>query len=218
MQSKTDDFSLENYRLTLELAKEKSYVFKRFKDVDFFKKQEEKSILMRHDVDSQIDIAVEMASIENKLNISSTYFIRMHSHTYNPLCIKDTKKIQKISNLGHEIGFHYEPDYYSLLNIEFESTIKNEIEILEKITNSKIISFAPHEPTRTGIKNLDIDLDLKKEAYDEQLFKNFKYISDSSCRWREGSMRYHIENETYKNLYILTHPNWWYANSPIENY
>jgi len=218
MQSKTDDFSLKNYESTLKLAKEKGYAFKCFKDIDFSKKDKEKSILMRHDVDSQIDIAVAMASIEKMLDIKSTYFIRMHSHTYNPLCIKDTKKIQEISSLGHEIGFHYEPDYYNLLNIDFESTIRNEIKILEKIVNSKIISFAPHEPTRTGIKTLDISLDLKKEAYDERLFKNFKYISDSSCRWREGSMRYHIENETYKNLYILTHPNWWYTNSPIENY
>ena len=218
MQSKADDFSLKNYEYTLSLAKEKGYIFKRFKDIDFYKEEKEKSILMRHDVDSQLDIAVKMAFIENKLNIMSTYFIRMHSHSYNPLCIKDTKKIQKIASLGHEIGFHYEPDYYSLLNIDFESTIKNEIQILGSITSTKIISFAPHEPTRTGIKSLDINLDLKKEAYDELLFKKFKYISDSSCRWREGSMRSHIKNETYKNIYILTHPQWWYANSPIENY
>ena len=206
MQSKEDDFSLENYKNTLKLAKEKGYKFKTFKETSFLKKEKSMSILMRHDVDTQLDMAVEMALIEKSLDIKATYFIRMHSHCYNPLCIKDTRKIQKIARLGHEIGFHYEPDYYDLADIDFENTIKNEIEILENISKSKIISFAPHEPTRTGIKKLNIALDYKKEAYDEMLFKKFKYISDSSCRWREGSMRYHIENETDKNLYILTQP------------
>jgi hypothetical protein len=124
--------------------------------------------------------------------------------------------------LGHEIGLHYEPDYYSLLNIEFEKYFLQELSFLSDLVGDQIISVAPHEPTRTGTFKLDKEIIDKNnfliEAYDNELLKNFKYISDSSCRWREGSLYYHVKKMEYKKLYVLTHPYWWYNDSPIENY
>jgi hypothetical protein len=182
----------------------------------------DRAIILRHDIDTQLDIAVKMAEIESRSSISSTFFVRFHSHAYNPLCIKDARKIQKIAQLGHEIGLHYEPDYYSLIGRSFHDFVRNEIDLLSAISDQKVKCVAPHEPTRSGIKRIDDDLakelGITTQAYSDTLMSNFKYLSDSSCNWREGSWFYHLNEESYEKMYILTHPYWWYDSSPIENY
>ena len=215
------DFTLDHYSECLSIALKKSY---RFFPLSLYEEAMcvDKCILNRHDVDTQLDVALEMAHIENSLGISSTYFLRFHSHTYNLMNVKHASIVRQISDLGHEIGLHFEPDFYSMIESEFNKCIDSEILLLSEICRNTIKSVAPHEPRRTQKWNLDNDtrkrLDITVEAYDKCLIDNFKYISDSSCNWREGSMFYHIQNETYNKLYILTHPYWWFKNSPIENY
>lgn len=215
------DFTLDHYDRCIRLSKEKGFVF--FKMCESDKTDSyEKTTILRHDIDTQLDVAVKMAEIESNSSVSSTFFVRFHSHAYNPMCIKDARKIQKIASLGHEIGLHYEPDYYSLLGLSFNDFCKSEIELLSAICGNVIKSVAPHEPTRSGIKSIDakiaLSLGITTQAYDDSLMKKFKYLSDSSCNWREGSWFYHLNKETYNKMYILTHPYWWYESSPIENY
>lgn len=216
-----NDFSLANYEKCLDSALKNGYTFYKMKEVNIALDNEQ-SIIMRHDVDTQLDVALEMAKIENKKQVYSTFFIRFHSHAYNPMCLKDAYKIRQISKLGHEIGLHYESDFYSIIDSSAELGMSFEIKLLKEIIGKDIVTIAPHEPTRTGIKHVNTQyaesVGIQFQAYDELFFKNFKYISDSSCRWRDGSMNYHIENKTTKKLYVLTHPYWWYYTSPIENY
>ena len=71
--SQKDDFSLGNYRRCLAVSKDLDYNFypiRSFEDA----LQEEKSIIMRHDVDTQLDVAVKMSKIEREFGIRSTYF------------------------------------------------------------------------------------------------------------------------------------------------
>lgn len=214
-------FTLEHYTHCIQASLEKNYIFHKMSNIDNII-NEDKTIILRHDIDTQLDIAVKMAEIESNLHVSSTFFVRLHSHSYNPLCIKDARKIQKIASLGHEIGLHYEPDYYSLISKSFNDFIKSEMFFLSAICGNDIKCIAPHEPTRTGIKNIDNnlakDLGIITQAYDDVLLSKFKYLSDSNCNWREGSWFYHLNRDSYRKMYILTHPYWWYDNSPIENY
>ena len=210
-----DDFSLKNYKRCLEESLRLEYNFLTMSDFFLGCSNIEKNIILRHDVDTQLDIAVSMSSIEKKLNVSATYFIRLHSHSYNFLCIRDLQKIKQIINNGHEIGLHYESDFYILNNKTIKDSIVMEAKIIEYFCNIKVKSICPHEPTRTNcfhLENVNYN-----QAYDKKIFEKYKYISDSSCRWRDGSFYENI-NEGHKNLYILTHPYWWYNNSPIENY
>jgi len=215
------NFTLDHYNHCIQLSKEKDFVFFKMSEAD---KADlcEKSIVLRHDIDTQLDVAVKMAEIESNLAVSSTFFVRFHSHSYNPMCIKDARKIQRIANLGHEIGLHYEPDYYTLLGMHFNDFVKYELDLLAAICGNSIRCVAPHEPTRSGIKSIDenlaVLLGITTQAYDSKMMNKFKYLSDSSCNWREGSWFYHLSRETYKKMYILTHPYWWYDSSPIENY
>lgn len=210
-----DDFSLKNYKRCLEYSLELGYSF--FTLADFFSNAANaaKNIILRHDIDTQLDMALEMSYIEKSLNLRATYFIRLHSHSYNFLCIKDIRKIKQIIDNGHEIGLHYESDFYLLNNKSINESVKVEVDIIEYFCNIKIKTICPHEPTRTNCFNLEsVNYD---QAYDDKLFKKYKYISDSSCRWRDGSFYENI-SKGHQNLYILTHPYWWYNSSPIENY
>ena len=210
-----DDFSLKNYKRCLEESLRLKYNFLTISDFFLGYSSLEKNIILRHDVDTQLDIAVCMSKIEKDLNISATYFIRLHSHSYNFLCISDLQKIKQIINNGHEIGLHYESDFYILNGKIVKDSISVEAKIIEYFCNIKVKSICPHEPTRTNCFHLEsVDYN---QAYDKKIFEKYKYISDSSCRWRDGSFYENI-NEGHKNLYILTHPYWWYNNSPIENY
>ena len=210
-----DDFSLSNYKRCLAQSLKLGYKFLTISGFFENGNKFDKNIILRHDVDTQLDIAVNMSNIEKSFGIRATYFIRLHSHSYNFLCIKDLKKIKQIINNNHEVGLHYESDFYVLNNKKVKDSIDTAVNIIEYFCGVKVKSICPHEPTRTNCFHLkDINYN---QAYDEILFEKYKYISDSSCRWRDGSFYENIQ-QGHQNLYILTHPYWWYNNSPIENY
>ena len=62
----------------------------------------ESYFIMRHDVDANIQNALAMAQIDARNGIRATYYFRvkpMHFHS---------GIIERIADLGHEIGYHYE--------------------------------------------------------------------------------------------------------------
>jgi hypothetical protein len=172
-----------------------------------------KKLILRHDIDHSIELLEKITNIEHSLGIVSTNFFRIRAKNYNLFSRPSLKVIEKLLNQGHEIGLHYED--LDLKTEKLESLIyflRNEF---GKDT-FKVVS--PHEPSRCGItrqaqwKNLGI----LGDAYDERLMNKFKYISDSSCNWREGCMHNFTSSE--KSMYILTHPIWWYDQHPGECY
>jgi hypothetical protein len=56
----------------------------------------------------------------------------------------------------------------------------------------------------------------KNRCHNSSFFQEYKYLSDSSCNWREGCFSKHVGK--YSHLLVLTHPIWWYNKSPAENY
>jgi hypothetical protein len=172
-----------------------------------------KKLILRHDIDHSIELLEKITNIEHSLGIVSTNFFRIRAKNYNLFSRPSLKAIEKLLNQGHEIGLHYED--LDLKTEKLESLIyflRNEF---GKDT-FKVVS--PHEPSRCGTarqaqwKNLGI----LGDAYDERLMNKFKYISDSSCNWREGCMHNFTSSE--KSMYILTHPIWWYDQHPGECY
>src|SRR5690242_12696176 len=90
------DFTRENYRKILNIAKQK-YTFKFFTD-DL---KENNWILWRHDVDYSPQSAFKLAKIESEQKIFSTYFLLLHSEFYNLLEEEVTECFKKISKMGH---------------------------------------------------------------------------------------------------------------------
>ncbi len=85
-------------------------------DIPFFKmeKNNDKKILfLRHDVDHDPLLALEMAKVEHSLAIKSTYFL-LSTDTLKPWMDSPVLKekffavAKEIQSLGHEIGLHYD--------------------------------------------------------------------------------------------------------------
>ena len=175
----------------------------------------ESCLLIRHDIDFSIELALKVAKIESQIGLRSTFFVRFDAKYYNPFFIPHLEMLHEIKSMGHELGLHYSvyPGSTGLDPTEHVMTQKN---TLEHLLNAPVESGAPHEPSRTiqNSKNPLADL-FKVDAYSDQLMSQFKYISDSGGRWREGNPMNWLEE---KNLYVLIHPFWWFNTSPCENY
>ena len=178
------------------------------------KKPKSKFILMRHDVDLSLKSALKIAEIENSLKIKSTYFIRTNG-IFDVFSGKNSAIIRKISELGHEIGIHYDSDIITKGNFKKEML---DIKLsMEKITKKRIFGASLHKVKTLGIKNeinkLNFaeeylnELGLEYDAYSDIFIRKMKYISDSARKWREGCMCSHIKKEN--KFCILTHPIWW---------
>ena len=61
-------------------------------------------IALRHDVDHNLDVALDLAYYEYKRGFQATYFV-LHDHAYNqdPMF---TEKLLQLQDYGHEIGIH----------------------------------------------------------------------------------------------------------------
>lgn len=213
-----DKFSLKYYNDSILSALKKNYIFTSCKNYDSLDIEDSKVVLLRHDVDFNLENALNIAKIEKDLNITSTFFIRLHARNYNILEYKNFNIIKKIISMGHEIGLHFEPDFYINHNGCISKYIEIEVKFLSSLLNQKIIGASVHEPSRRGniINNEVISkTSLKYESY--LIPKTYKYISDSGGRWREGDLLEWV-NKDINKLYVNTHPVWWYNQTPLENY
>lgn len=211
-----NNFSYKSYKNSVIRYLNSGYKFTTFSQFD--DENQNKKVLMRHDIDFDVKPAYKLAQLENQIGISSTYFFRVTAKNYNILSKSSIEDIESIKNKGHEIGLHldhkqiqpHSNDIGLILNIK---------KLLERELDVVINSFSIHEPSRTS---LEVDggtlekLELKHNAYDKKYFKDIKYISDSGGRWREG----HFDDwlDRVDQIQILTHPLWWYESSPQENY
>lgn len=196
-------------------AKAKGYRFLLLKETDNIDKIK-RCMILRHDVDFSLERAFEMAKIEKKLGIRSTYFIRLHA-PYNPFDFKNYSRIMGIINMGHEIGLHFEAvDMAAISKERAEDIFMKEKEVLERIFDVKIVSCAEHRDfTHIGKLSFfdkadNMALGIRYNAYDKVLMGKVKYISDSLGNWREGCLCNHIGKQD--KLYVLTHPSLWFYN------
>ncbi len=203
------NFTITHYKNTLEKYLRDGYAFS---DLNSFKKFN-KNFIMVHDVDHDIHLCKNFSNVEKDLEISSTYFLRIHATKYNMLSYPSIQEAKNLIKNNHSVGLHYEPNFYKEKN--HTENIKREIELLSNILEYEVKYFNIHEPARTGFDLSNI-LKEKNRCYNSDYFREFKYLSDSSCNWREGCFSNHVGK--WDNILVLTHPFWWYHETPSENY
>lgn len=160
-------------------------------------------ILLRHDVDRLPFNSLKFAQVEHSIGIKGTYYFRVVPESYN------LKIMKNITELGHEIGYHYEDvdlvsrecrvkneklyrkdkEKYNevLIDLAFESFCKN-LEIFRR--NFDIKTICMHGSPRSKFDNKIIwgkyiykDLGLICEPYYDIDFNDFAYFTDTGRRW-----------------------------------
>ena len=201
-----EDFTIDNYKRILQLAKEK-YKFKSFFD---FESNNEKSIILRHDVEFSVPIALRMAEIEHSLEIKSTYFIQLHGDFYNTLEKRTLDTFRQIESLGHELALHFDAHFWEIqdekqlerfLGIDKEvfKTFFGKYPKIFSFHNNNQFTLSCKEPNYSGMINV----------YSPFYMKEIGYTADSTGFWRYEILEDRLKEAKDKILQILIHDGMW---------
>lgn len=199
------EFTFAAYEKLVGLLKKKEFVFSDYHNY----KKNDKTVILRHDIDVDIKKALEMAELENSLGITSTYFVLISSDLYNVFSKKNESLLKKICSLGHTVGLHFDEVKYED-DSDIVSNIEKEADILERCLAQEVTTVSMHRPSQ---KTLNSDYRIKNgsviNSYGTEFFKEFKYVSDSRRNWREDVCQIVNTGGGYNRLHILTHPFWY---------
>ena len=199
------DFTRENYRKLLKLAKQK-YDFCSFEDFS----KSSNPVLWRHDIDFSVHSANALAQIEREENVTATYFIHLHNEFYNVLEKEITELLKNIFSLGHKAGLHFDCHYYGISSVsELEEKLKFERDILEKTFEVPVNVFSYHNTTDEILSFNSDKYAGMINTYSAYFKKEFGYCSDSNGYWRFERLEDVLISGKHKKLQVLTHPAWW---------
>ncbi|AVQ38363.1 hypothetical protein C7M56_06565 [Clostridium botulinum] len=193
-------FTYESYKNLIVQMKNENEVYN-FKTIPSYCKS---GIILRHDVDFDIEKAYILSQIEKNNNVTSTYFILTTSDLYNPNSLKNSNLLREIDNNGFEIGLHFDPSIYGYMtNSELTKKVHYECSILENIIGKNIESISLHCPS---IHNKYPFLKQYKNAYSKDFFNPDLYISDSCKNFRGKNIFSFIKKNNNNLIQVLFHP------------
>ena len=199
------EFTYEWYKLFISVAKN-NYAIKQWDDPC-------EGIILRHDVDYDLQKACDFSLYEHELGVRSTYFILLTSDFYNIYSLNSQKYIQRILCAGHSIGLHFDETRYADDTDKdfFCEKILWEAKRLSDITGVRIDKVSMHRPSKKML-NWDIEIPGFVNTYSKYYFNNYKYFSDSRRNWRESVIE-ELKKRKYKNVQVLTHPFWYMSTN-----
>lgn len=208
------DFTYSHYERILDLFKKAEY------KAAFFNESclHDRALIIRHDIDLDLDKAYRMALIESNHDIRTTYLIMLRSPFYNIFDRANSGYIRGILDLGHQIGLHFDEHYYGSNNRE--NIIKNvdsEVQILKDSFDTGIFAVSFHRPSQFILQS-DIKLNNGLiNTYDRDLMKKFRYMSDSRRMWKNGCLCKFFDKKATEcpapGIQALIHPVWWHEKS-----
>lgn len=171
--------------------------------------KEKRCAILRHDIDNDIEKALEIAKVESGLDVRSTFFVLVTSDFYNVFSSKNSRLLQEIMDCGHDIGLHFDEVRYPDIDTSEDARDKilQEVHLLEQAIGRKVTAVSMHRPSKMMLE-ADLSIPGMINSYGNDFFKGFKYVSDSRRRWREPIEEI-ISSEQYERLHILTHAIWY---------
>ncbi len=137
----------------------------------------EPGIIMRHDVDVDVDAAHRVARMERDCNVRSSFLFLTTGSTYNCLSPKERGLIREIASWGFDVGLHFDPLVYGdLPNEELPEKVEFECSIISEASQRPVTSVSIHNPS---IHGKYLRFDGYRNAYDPEIFHPDSYLSDS---------------------------------------
>jgi len=192
-----NNFNSRNYKKLLKFFINRNYKFVSYKS--FRSKQ---NILLRHDVDFDVNKALSIAKIDYSLKINSHFFFLVDSPFYNLLEKKNIEALRKIAKMNHFIGLHL--DMSNKIKTSSIADLIFKYEYLKKLIGaSKIYSIHKY-----GSVKRNIYLNSFLNFYRKNITKI--YYSDSGGKFRFGipTKDFRIIKQK-KSFQLNLHPIWW---------
>ena len=181
------DFTIKTYKQLLIQLKNCGYSFSTFEKYIGNKNKTDKIIILRHDVDKSPINSLKFAKIENEFNISASYYFRIVKKSNNP------DIISQISNLGHEIGYHYED--LALAKGDVNKTINlfvKHLTYFRQFYPVKTICMhgsplSKYDNRNIWSTNSYLDYDIIGEPYFDIDLTRVAYLTDTGRKWNADS-------------------------------
>lgn len=200
-----EDFTLENYRELLKLAKF-GWAILDYKNIDWG----QKFILWRHDIDYSLNCSLKLAKIEYEEGVKATYFVNPHSEFYNLAEVTQHNIIKEILSLGHDLGLHFDAGFH---DVKSESDLNNiiamEAAYLKDSFGVMPSAFSFHNPVSENLECEEDEYAGLKNCYSQRFKNDVSYCSDSNGYWRFRRLSEVLKKREDIRLQVLTHPGWW---------
>ena len=179
------DFTFRKYTELLQKLIENHYLFVTFECYCLHKVEleQERFVILRHDVDLKAENSLATAKIERSLGINASYYFRVVKDSNKPEIIKE------IAGMGHEIGYHYED--MSICEGDVEKAIKhfeNQLAYFRKYY--PVTTICMHGAPRSKYDGRDLwkqcdyhEFGIIGEPYFDVDFANVFYLTDTGRRW-----------------------------------
>jgi len=167
---------------------------------------DDRTLLLRHDVDWSPRKAVRLARMERRAGFSATFFFMTSSPFYNARDRYCRDAIDRILDLGHEVGLHFSTHQYwdeRSSADAVESRVAEERRLLEDVAaeDASVVSF--HNPPEWVLRESFSGF---TSTYEPRFFDRIEYRADSNQRWRD---EHPFEAGVPGPLQVLTHPVLW---------
>ena len=176
------DFTRNKYRQLVMQLKDSGYTFITYADYCSGHRPK-RFVILRHDVDLKPQNSLAVAKDEKDLGAKATYYFRAVPESW------DDSIIHQISQLNHEVGYHYE----SLTTCKGDvkqayNDFKMNLERLRKLVTVSTICM--HGSPRSPYDSKDIwktydykELGIIGEPYLNTDFSQMFYLTDTGRRW-----------------------------------
>jgi hypothetical protein len=221
LEDKTTEEQLTSsaYRDLIQQLQRKGYRFAAFPEAKSLLAARRSFVLMRHDIDMDLEAALRMARMEAESAVRSTYFFLLRTEHYNLFSAEGTSAVRQILELGHHLGLHFDcSSYPGEFHVdELAKACDHEAAILEAWFGKPVSIVSFHRPDHrvlTGEPGLSAPRD---HTYMPIYTQTMKYVADSTGRWRYGAPTKTEEFRRVLPLQILVHPVWWNDRETTPN-
>jgi hypothetical protein len=198
------DFSYSYFRKILQAVKSNFELHLLSQAPQVVGKLDKSKLILRHDVDVSLKRALRMARIEEDFGIRAAYMVMTESSLYRVGDDTSRDVLQKIMDMGHEIGLHIDLCAHEIVSVE--AKINSACRKLEDIIDSPVRAFSFHCPRKED-QNGPLKIGDRVNAYARELQE--WYLSDSGGRWRDGEPLPKLLRFDKPLLQLLIHPIWW---------
>jgi hypothetical protein len=164
----------------------------------------DKALLLRHDIDFDLQLARDMAAVEHQIGVKSTYFLMMRSASYNLLETENAKLVDEIRGFGHHISLHFDPTIYD----DFQVGLRQELDIFQRQFGLLPECISIHRPTDFFLQ-YDSPIDNIRHTYQSIYCKSIEYCSDSQGLFKHGHPLNSTAYADKRSIHLLVHPIWW---------
>ena len=175
------DFTINTYKDFLHALISQGYSFQTFEE--FLIQPNSKTLILRHDVDLLPQNSLRFAKIQNELGIKGSYYFRAVPESWNE------KIILEISEMGHEVGYHYETMDTAKGDVDLAMDyFKMNLEKLRKLVDVNTICMHGSPLSKYDNKEIWKKYNYKEfgiigEPYYDINYDQIYYLTDTGRKW-----------------------------------